>query len=152
MLAFSAHRVTEELFVPGAAAQIREAVARIETLERGLNAQLAQVRALQDELAAIRRRVEAEQRQPASGRLVDVLEVVRRSMGAAKALQARAAGEGEGEGEKERERSLAMLVEAVRRVGEVVEDESLVVGAAATVAVEECVALDRSWDNLRTCV
>ena len=152
MLAFSAHRVTEELFIPGAAAQIREAVARIETLERGLTAQLARVRALQDELAAIRRRVEAEQRQPASGRLVDVLEAVRRSMGAAKALQARAAGEGEGEGEKERERSLAMLVEAVRRVGEVVEDESLVVGAAATVSVEECAALDRSWDNLRTCV
>ena len=152
VLAFSTYSVVQDLFVPGAAEQVREAVARIETLERDLIERLAQVRVLQDELAAIRLRVEAEQRQPASGRLADVLETVRRAVGTAKTLRARAVGEGENMGEDKGEGSLAALVEAVRRVGEVMEDESLVGGAAATVSVEECAALDRSLDDFRTCV
>ena len=46
---------------------------------------------------------------------------------------------------------MKVLVEAVRRIGEVMGDESLVGGAAATVSVEECAALDRSLDDFRTC-
>ena len=151
MLAVGTYSVLQEFsFAPGRDTQVYDAIARIEAFEHDLVERRAQVCALQDELAAIRRRVEAEQRQPASGRLVDVLEAVRCAAGAAKALHARATGEGENMGEKEGEGSLGVLVEAVRRVGEAMEDESLVAGVAAMVSVEECVALDRSLDDLMT--
>ena len=47
--------------------------------------------------------------------------------------------------------SLAALVEAVREVEKVAQLGPLVVGAAATVSVEECAELERILVGLRTC-
>ena len=62
------------MVMPGVTAQVPETLARINTLERDIAAKLVQVSVLQDELAAIRARVELEQAQPAAACLADVVE------------------------------------------------------------------------------
>ena len=64
VLAISSQSAFEDLIMPGVAAQVRETLARVDTLERDIAAKLAQVSALQAELAAVRARVELERAQP----------------------------------------------------------------------------------------
>ena len=51
VLAISSQSAFEDLIMPGVAAQVRETLARVDTLERDIAAKLAQVSALQAELA-----------------------------------------------------------------------------------------------------
>ena len=132
--------------MPGVAREVRDTLRRVEKLEREISLKLAEVRELQDELQAIKRRVDAEQESPVAGRLFDFLECVRRAMFAARACLPRAAGATKagpsGEGFKG-------LVVAMRAIGTFMEDPELADGLLVSVGDEQCLAVDRVLAEIR---
>ena len=121
--------------MPGVAVQVRETLARVDTLERDIAAKLAQVSALQAELAAVRARVELERAQPAAARLADVVERASAVQDAATACEFPAPHASE-EAESTQETTLgvewgavARLVVAMRLLGLALDEPELIDGA-----------------------
>ena len=142
VLVLSAQSILEELVSPGGAARVRETLLRAEQLERDITAKLAEVKALQDRVEATKKRIEAEQAEPAAACLVDIVETARRGLRATKLCLPFP-----GSAVTFRKGSLKIVLECVRKLAETVGEPDLIDGKVVALDDQQLFKLEEKlWD------